>query len=143
MAGLLIRKRGKVYQYQFEIAPQRGKRQWITKSGFKTKSEAEEEGTKARTEYLNAGLPFKECIISYGDYLDYWLNNYCKVNLKYSTIQAYKTIIEKYIRPELGRFRLASITSVKLNTFITETCEKYTYSRAYFKTILKVLKGKN
>jgi len=141
VAGLLIRKRGKVYQYQFEIAPQRGKRQWVTKSGFKTKAAAEEAGTKARTEYLNAGLPFKESVISYGDYLDYWLNNYCKVNLKYSTTQTYKSIIDKYIRPELGRYRLTSITSVKLNTFITETCEKYTYSRAYFKTILKVLKG--
>ena len=35
-----IRKRGKVYQYQFEIAKVNGKRKSITKSGFKTKNEA-------------------------------------------------------------------------------------------------------
>ena len=32
-----IRKRGKVYQYQFEIAKVDGKRKYISKSGFKTK----------------------------------------------------------------------------------------------------------
>ena len=35
-----IRKRGKVFQYQFEIAPIDGKRKYINKSGFKTKREA-------------------------------------------------------------------------------------------------------
>ena len=38
MANVNIKKRGKVYQYQFEIAPVKGKRKWITKSGFKTKA---------------------------------------------------------------------------------------------------------
>ena len=31
-----VTKRGKVYQYQFDIAPQDGKRKRITKSGFET-----------------------------------------------------------------------------------------------------------
>lgn len=35
-----VRKRGKVYQYQFEIAKVDGKRKYISKSGFKTKNEA-------------------------------------------------------------------------------------------------------
>ena len=42
-----IRKRGKVYQYQFEIAKVNGKRKSITKSGFKTKNEAYIAGKKA------------------------------------------------------------------------------------------------
>ena len=82
MANVCIKKRGKVYQYQFEIASVKEKRKWITKSGFKTKAEAQEEGNKAFTEYLNAGVPFKECTISYSDYLDYWIKEYCVVNLK-------------------------------------------------------------
>lgn len=89
MGSVNVQKRGKVYQYQFEIAPVKGKRKFINKSGFRTKAEAIEEGTKAYTEYQNAGVPFKEQKISYSDYLDYWLNNYCKTNLKYNTIQAY------------------------------------------------------
>lgn len=39
-----VRKRGKVYQYQFDVAPIDGKRKRKTKSGFATKKEALEEG---------------------------------------------------------------------------------------------------
>ena len=45
-----IRKRGKVYQYSFEIAKVDGKRRQITKSGFATKSEAQKAGVIAYNE---------------------------------------------------------------------------------------------
>lgn len=141
MAGIIIKKRGKAYQYSFEIAPQDGKRKWITKSGFKTKAEALEAGCYAQSEYLNAGVPFKECKMSYADYLEYWLDNYCRVNLKYNTTEKYRTLIRKYIKPKLGKYRLSTITSVSLNAFITEIVEEYDFSRSYFKNILKVVKG--
>lgn len=35
-----VRKRGKVYEYRFEIATVEGTRKWITKSGYPTKAEA-------------------------------------------------------------------------------------------------------
>ena len=141
MGSVYVQKRGKYYQYQFAIAPVNGKRKYINKSGFKTKGEAQEAGNVAYTEYINAGIPFKECKMSYSDYLDYWLDNYCKLNLKYSTIQAYTTLINNYIKPKLGMYRLSSITSVRLNMFISELVEEYNFSRAYFKNILKVVKG--
>ena len=46
-----VRKRGNFYQYQFEVAPINGKRKQVTKSGFKTKAEAEKAGIKAYNEY--------------------------------------------------------------------------------------------
>ena len=141
MGNVNIKKRGNVYQYQFEIAPVNGKRKWITKSGYKTKAQAYEDGNKAYTEYINAGIPYKEARISYSDYLDYWLKNYCKANLKYNTIQAYKTLIEKYIKPKLGKYRLSTITSITLNSFIIEICNQYDFSKSYFSNILKVVKG--
>ncbi len=141
MANVNIRKRGKVYQYQFEAASVDGKRKQITKSGFKTKAEAEEAGIKALNDYINTGIVFNETTISYADYLDFWIENYCEVNLKYNTIQAYKTIIRKYLKKDLGKYRLASLTSVTLNNYITNLCKKYSFSRSYFKNILKVIKG--
>lgn len=141
MANLRITKRGNVYQYQFEIARVKGKRKYINKSGFKTKNEAIEAGNIAYTEYFNAGKPFKESKLSYSDYLDYWLNNYCKSNLKYNTIEAYKVIIEKYIKPKLGKYKISSITSVALNNYISKIVNEYDFSREYFKNILKVVKG--
>lgn len=113
----------------------------MTKSGFKTKFEAQQQGTKAYNEYLNTGNTFKENQVSYSDYLDYWIEHYCKSNLKYNTIQTYVTIINKYLKPNIGSYRLTSITSVRLNTFISELCMKHDYSRVYFANILKVLKG--
>ena len=141
MGSVNVRKRGNTYQYYFEAAPVNGKRKQISKSGFRTKTEALEEGNIAYNEYLTTGLNFKEQNISYSDYLDYWIENYCKTNLKYNTIQPYQTIIEKYLKPELGKYRLTTLTSVKLHSFITELCSKYNFSRSYFSNILKVIKG--
>lgn len=141
MGSVSVRKIGKAYQYSFDVAKVNGKRKRITKSGFKTKSEAINSGIKALNEYRTMGHYFKEEDISFSDYLDYWMEKYCKVNLKYNTYSKYNTIIEKYLKPSLGYFKLTSLTSVKLNSFIVELCEKNKYSRAYFSNILKVLKG--
>ena len=141
MTNIRITKRGKVYQYQFEIASVNGTRKYINKSGFKTKAEALEAGNIAYTEYINAGKPFKESKLSYSDYLDYWLDNYCKNNLKYNTVETYKSLINKYIKPKIGKYKISSLTSVALNNFIVEMVNEYDFSREYFKNILKVLKG--
>ena len=131
-----VKKRGNSYQYYFEIASVNGKRKQKTKSGFKTKVEAQEAGTVAYEEYIRTGTILKECQMSYYDYLDFWYENYCKVNLKYTTQETYKNIIEKYLKPTLGLYRLSAITSVTLHNFLTELCSKYTFSRSYFKNIL-------
>ena len=141
MANIRIMKIKDVYQYRFEIASENGKRKYINKSGFKTKAEAMEAGTIAYNEYINAGKPFKECKMSYSDYLDYWINNYCKTNLKYNTIQTYTTLANKYIKPYIGHYRMCNITSITLNTFITNLVNQYDFSRDYFRNILKIVKG--
>lgn len=50
-----VRKRGKVYEYRFEIATVEGTRKWITKSGYPTKSEAFKEGAKAYNDFYYNG----------------------------------------------------------------------------------------
>ena len=92
-------------------------------------------------QYLNTGLVFKEKEISFSDYLDYWYENYCEVNLKYNTRRTYKTIMDKYLKPELGKYRLSALSSVKLNSFLVELCNKYSFKKAYYNNILKVLKN--
>ena len=141
MSKINIRKRGKYYEYRVEIAQVDGKRKWLSKSGFKTKIEAQESGVKAFNEYLTAGEPFKACELSYSDYLDYWIENYCKNNLRYNTIKTYTIIINKYLKPYIGKYKLTSIKSASLNNFINEIVNKYNYTRSYYKNILKVLKG--
>ena len=141
MASLNICKRGNNYQYEFELARVNGKRRRITKCGFKTKNEALQAGIKALDEYNQTGLTFKESMISYEEYLDYWYNNYCLINLKYNTRESYKNVIDKYLKPFLGKYRLSSITALKLNEYLSTLVKTYSFSRSYFKNILKVLKG--
>ena len=81
-----IRKRGKVYQYQFEIAKVEGKRKYISKSGFKTRNEALMAGMKAYDEYLNGGVT-KDSQMSYE--LEPIKNEYGKIN-------EYKIVEGKY-----------------------------------------------
>lgn len=101
MGKVNVQKRGKVYQYQFEIAPVNGKRKFKNKSGFKSRSEAEKEGIKAYTEYMNTGHAFTHLEISYSDYLDYWMKEYFEINYKYSTARRYKESFSN-IKNELG-----------------------------------------
>ena len=136
-----VRKRGKVFQYQFEIAPVDGVRKYINKSGFKTKAEAEKAGIIAYNEYTQTGHNFTPNTMSYSDYLDYWLKEHCQINLKYHTIQAYSNIIKNNIKPRLGFYRLSQITSATIQEFINNIYVEKGFSKSFLRTILKVLKG--
>lgn len=135
-----VRKRGKGYQYYFEIAPVNGKRKQEVKSGFKTKKEAYEEGMKAYNKYNQTGHSFTPKTISYSDYLDYWLKEHCQVNLKYHTIEAYSNIIKNHIKPRLGFYRLSQITTSTLQEFLNKIYVEKSFSKNFMKNILKVLK---
>ena len=135
-----IRKRGKAFQYQFEIAPVGGKRKQITKSGFKTKKEAEEAGIRAYNEYNQTGHSVAPASMSYSDYLDYWMKTHCEVNLKYHTIEAYKSIVKNHVKPNIGFYRLSQITSATLQEFINKIYVEKSFSKNFLKNILKVLK---
>ena len=78
--------------------------------------------------------------MSYGDYLDYWLDNYCKVNLKYRTREEYSVIVNKYLKIYLGHYRLNAITSYQLNKYLIDVCRRYDYSYGYLKNFVKVIK---
>lgn len=135
-----VRKRGKVFQYQFEIAPVDGVRKYINKSGFKTKAEAEKAGIIAYNEYTQTGHNFTPNTMSYSDYLDYWLKEHCQINLKYHTIQAYSNIIKNHIKPRLGFYRLSQITTATLQEFLNNLYVEKAFSKNFMKNILKVLK---
>lgn len=124
-----VRKRGKVYQYQYDIAPINGKRKRVTKSGFKTKAETEKAGTIAYNEYMQTGHSFVPSSMSYSDYLDYWMKQHCEINLKYHTIQAYKNIIKNHVKPRIGFYRLSQMLKLgapKNLTLIIKYCKMNT-----------------
>lgn len=138
MGKLRIEKRGKVWQYRFEIAKIEGSRKTISKSGFKTKQEAINEGTAAMEKYNNYGNVFKPSEISVHDFFNLWLEEYCKINLKKTTYDNYKKRIETHILPELGKYRLKSITPIALQEFINKMA-KENFSRNTLTNIKGIL----
>ncbi|SHM76919.1 Site-specific recombinase XerD [Anaerosporobacter mobilis DSM 15930] len=136
MADINCRKRGAKWEYYFEGAKVDGKRKRISKGGFDTKKTALEAGVKALNEYNNSGLHFVPSELSYSDYLDYWLENYCKVNLKTTTYEGYVKKIRLYIRPALGKYKLRSLTAATLQEFIN-----LKFNEGFSRNTLSALKG--
>lgn len=129
------------WQYRFEAAKIDGKRCMISKAGFRTKKEAEVAGTKALAEYNNAGLKFEPTEISVSDFLDYWLKNYCAMNVADSTMTAYKNIISKHIKPRIGHYKLKAISTLVLQEMVNEIYVQHGFTKSFMKNILKVTKG--
>lgn len=120
MGQLRTRKRGATWQYSFEAAPVNGKRQSVSKSGFRTKAEAIQAGTQAMNEYNQSGQMFTPSELSIADYLDYWFDNYCKINLKYNTQLGYIQIIENHLKPQFGQYKLKSLSTASVQEYINK-----------------------
>lgn len=69
------------------------------------------------------------------------MENYCEISLKYNTIQAYKNIIKNHIKPRIGMYRLSQITAATIKEFMNYIYVEKSYSKAFLKNILKVIKG--
>lgn len=137
-----VRKRGKVYEYRFEIATVEGTRKWITKSGYPTKAEAFKEGAKAYNDfYYNGQKTQLRENMSYADFLDYWIDNYASFNLHYSTTISYINIIKNHVKPRVGFYKLWQLDTRLLQEFINKIYVEYGFSKNYMASILKVVKG--
>ncbi len=136
MGELRVEKRGSKWQYRFEIAKSDGKRKRISKSGFNTKSAAIEAGTKAKAEYDNAGTIIINSEISIHDYLQLWLEQYCKINLKSTTYEGYKKKIKLYIDPDIGIYKLSSISPSVLQEYINKK-----FNEGFSRNTLASIKG--
>ena len=84
------RKRGKYWEYYFEIAKIGGKRRRITKGGFKTKKEALEFGAQAKAEYDTMGVTFTASDISVQDFMCEWFEKKAKIEYKSATLRKYE-----------------------------------------------------
>lgn len=126
------------WEYRFEAAKIDGKRKHISKSGFRTKKEAEIAGAKAMSEYNNAGMRFEPSEMSYSDYLEYWFESYAKMSCAYNTQLAYRTIIDKHLKPSLGAFKLRSLTPIMIQEYVNKKFASG-LKKATLKNIMSVL----
>jgi integrase len=116
MRGSII-KRGLNYTIIFDLGKDEiGKRKQKTIGGFKTKREAE----KALNENISKvekGEFFVTKDILFKDYLNKWIEEYCKNNLSYKTQKTYNQLINSYIIPRLGNIPLSKLKPLNLQSF--------------------------
>lgn len=79
--------------------------------------------------------------MSFADYLDYWIDNYCNFNLKYATIVTYLNIIKVHLKPKLGMYKLSQRDSELIQNFINQLYVDNKFSKHYLHGILKTNKG--
>lgn len=116
------RKRGKSWEYRFEIEPLDGKRRWKSKAGFVRQKEASVAGDKARMEYMKNSNPEKKENISVGAFADIWLEHIF-VKKEITTYQAYQALVEKHIRPELGKIALKDLRYNDIENMLHKMCD--------------------
>lgn len=120
MADIHVRKRGDKWYYSFECAPIDGKRKRIERVGGKTKKDALEKGIRALNEYNNSGQHFEASTVSVADFLDYYMDNYSRINNKYNTQVGNVSVIENHLKPNFGAYRLSALGTAAVQEFINE-----------------------
>lgn len=140
MGELRTRKRGKTWEWSFEAARIEGKRNSISKGGYRTKAEAVAAGTKAKAEYDNAGRVFIPSSVSLADYLDYWLENHVKKNLAHNTYLDYESKTRLHIKPALGKYRLSAIDPDIIQSW-ADNIKCKGYSASMTKNLVACLSG--
>lgn len=140
MGELRTRKRGKTWEWSFEGAKVGGKRNPISKGGYRTKADAIAAGTQAKAEYDNAGRHFTPSEISVADYLDYWHENYVKTNLVYNTQVDYAGKIRVHLKPAFGKYRLAALETDIVQKWI-DGMKRKGYSKGMITNTFSCLSG--
>ena len=59
--------------------------------------------------------------LTFSEYLDKWLKDFGRTNLAPRTLENYESIIEKHLKPELGKIQLSKLTPAQLRDFYTKS----------------------
>ena len=117
-----VRKRSGSWYYYFDLGVVEGKRKKIERkaTGATNKGEAEQILRRAITEYENAGSIFEPSEMTVQDFMQYWIDEYVMLNLKYNTQENYKSVIKNHINPAFGKYKLKSLKPDVLQKFFND-----------------------
>ena len=106
----------------FQGRDAQGKRRYHNKLFHGTKTQAQKWLNDALVR-LDRGEPIEAAPITVNEYLDKWLNDAAKKRLRERTHQNYENLMRRYVRPVLGKQRLADVTPLDLQSLYTKMSE--------------------
>lgn len=120
-----FRKRGSKWEYRISFTDrQTGKQKEKTKSGFKTKKEAQIAAAEEESKINHFGFAENgDQLID--SYFDEWLETYKKPNVKPITYSVQERNVRLNILPRWGKYRLKDITRSEYQKWINELRNKY------------------
>ncbi|KEI48446.1 integrase [Enterococcus faecium UC7256] len=135
-----MRKRGKRWYYYFEDINDDGSRKKVEKVGGDTRPEAEAALRKVLSDIDETGQYFLGTDTRVKQYLDFWMEEYVKLNLKYNTYENYRFTIKNHINGYLGKKKLTDLSPALLQNFINAEFKKG-YSKKTMTITHSVLKN--
>ncbi|MDT2238481.1 Arm DNA-binding domain-containing protein [Paenibacillus larvae] len=101
-----IKKRGTKWSYIVDVGfDENGKRKQKTKSGFRTKAEAQAACNELINQ-INKGQYVEEKRMTLEEYLLLWLKDYAKPNMRQTSYDLREVLITKRIIPALGKYEI-------------------------------------
>lgn len=120
-----IKKRGNSWSVIIELPKDsisgKRKQKWYTFKG--TQKEANKFLTEKLRE-LDTGMLIENNQMTFGEYLDFWLENSCKNNLSINTYEEYELKIKKHIKLCLGNIKLDKLKPLQIQNFYTLKLEQ-------------------
>ena len=125
--GVLTGKAGAVYDVNIKYTGQDGKKKSYAKKGFATKKEATQHEAEMKAKLANP--VYSPVVASQGkqtvkEYLEEWVENHGKANLRPSTFAGYKSHIRNHIVPYIGHVQLNQLTPAMLDNMFQQLFDK-------------------
>jgi len=124
--GVPTGKPGTVYDVNIKYNAPDGKKSYA-KRGFLTKKEATQHEAEMRTKLQNpvyaAVNTSQSSKLTVKEYLDEWVENHGKANLRPSTFAGYKSHIKNQILPNIGHVQLKQLTPAMLDNMFQKLAD--------------------
>jgi integrase len=136
----VFRKRGDTWQYRILYYDDTGKRRERTKSGFKTKREAQMAAGKEEAKLLNNTF-VKDQNVLFGSFATEWLETFKKPHVKESTYDRISRTVRNHLIPQFGEYKLIDINRVMYQKWLNEKLEVYSIGtiRSWHSTFSSIL----
>lgn len=124
--GLPSGRPGVVYDVNIKYQTAAGKKTY-SKKGFLTKKDASQHEAEMKIKLANptyAQTASTQCKLTVKDYMESWVEQHGKANLRPSTFASYQGYIRNYISPALGRVQLRQLTPAMLDQLFQSMFDK-------------------